>query len=132
MKAIKLIALFLVMTLSATTSYGQQEKKADLAKQKNMPAYIMAFVRIHDFEAYQKEYLEKAGPIVVRHGGKALAVSQNPQIMEGTLPEGRLVIVEFPSIENAKAFYNDPEYKPLIKVREKMTESDAIMFERGF
>lgn len=45
---------------------------------------------------------------------------------------GRLVIVEFPSREHAEAFYADPDYQPLIKVRQKLSQSDAAIFDKGF
>lgn len=97
-----------------------------------MSAYMMAFVRINDFEAYNREYAPLAFPLVEKHGGQPLVMTENVHPLEGTLPEGRLVIVEFPSLENAKAFYADPDYQPLIKVRQQYSDSEAVIFDKGF
>ncbi len=51
-----------------------------------MTAYIIAFVRFQDLEAYNREYLAAAHPIVTRHGGTALVVSENIRVLEGTFP----------------------------------------------
>lgn len=100
--------------------------------ENKMPAYMVAFVRVEDLETYNREYLEKATPIITRHGGVPLAVSDNPTPLEGSIPKGKMVIVEFPSLENAEAFYNDPAYQPLKKERNQVSQSDAVLFERGF
>lgn len=105
-----------------------------LTKQEEMimSAFIMAFVRTHDLEGYNNEYAPAAFPLVMKHGGQPLIMTENVEVIEGSMPEGRLVIVEFPSVENAKAFYADPEYQPLIKIRQKYTDSDSAIFDRGF
>lgn len=80
-----------------------------------MPAYMLAFVRVEDYDTFNREYLEKAVQIVSKHGGVTFAVADNSPVIEGSLPEGRLVILEFPSKEDAEGFYDEPDY-----------------FERGF
>lgn len=97
-----------------------------------MSAYLMAFVRVKDFEAYSREYTPFAFPLVEKHGGQPLVMTENVDLLEGALPEGRLVIVEFPSLANAKSFYSDPDYQPLIKVRQQYCDSDAVIFDKGF
>ena len=97
-----------------------------------MKAYMLAFVRVKDLETFNKEYIEKAVPIVQRHGGETLAVDESPSNIEGSLPEGRVVIVEFPSKQAAEGFYNDEDYQPLKKWRQQISESDSIIFEKGF
>jgi len=42
------------------------------------------------------------------------------------------VIVEFPSREHAEAFYADPEYQPLIEVRNRYTQADSPVVSKGF
>ena len=41
-----------------------------------MSALMVAFVRVHDLEAYNREYLSIAHPLIGKYGGKALAVSE--------------------------------------------------------
>lgn len=97
-----------------------------------MKAYMVTFVRFKDVEAYNREYIKPAHAILTRHGGKAIAVSDKVKTIEGTIPEGRAVIVEFPSWESAEAFYNDPEYQPYKKIRHKYTSCDSAIIEKGF
>jgi len=132
MKTIKLSAILLVMSLFDTTGWAQNEVKTNSAEQKIMPAYLLAFVRVEDYKTYKSEYLDKATPIITRYGGVPIAVSESLLLLEGSLPKGKLVIVKFPSMNAAEDFYSDPEYQPLKKVREQVSESDAILFERGF
>lgn len=97
-----------------------------------MKAYILAFVRVKDMETFNREYIEKAVPIVQRHGGVTVAVDENPSTIEGKVPEGRVVIVEFDSKQAAESFYNDPDYQSIKAWRQQVSESDSIIFERGF
>ncbi|CAM1342863.1 DUF1330 domain-containing protein [Tenacibaculum amylolyticum] len=97
-----------------------------------MKAYMLAFVRVNDLETFNKEYIEKAVPIVERHGGITVAVDENPLTIEGTLPKGRVVIVEFPTKKNAEDFYNDPAYQDIKTWRQKVSQSDSIILEKGF
>ncbi len=100
--------------------------------ENNMPAYMVAFVRVEDQETFNSVYLQEAAGIVAKHGGITVAVADNPPAIEGTLPKGRLVILKFPSMEHANGFYNDPEYQPLKKARMKISQSDSTLFTRGF
>lgn len=97
-----------------------------------MKAYMLAFVRVNDMETFNREYIEKAVPIVQRHGGVTVAVDENPSTIEGSVPEGRVVIVEFDSKQAAEGFYNDPDYQSIKAWRQQVSESDSIIFERGF
>lgn len=97
-----------------------------------MKAYMLAFVRINDMETFNREYIEKAVPIVQRHGGVTVAVDENPMTIEGEVPGGRVVILEFDSKKDAEGFYNDPDYQSLKTWRKQVSESDSIIFEKGF
>lgn len=97
-----------------------------------MKAYMLAFVRVQDLETFNREYIEKAVPIVQKHGGVTVAVDENPETIEGNVPEGRVVIVEFPNKQAAQGFYNDPEYQSIKAWRQQSSESDSIILEKGF
>ena len=96
------------------------------------PAYMVAFVRVQNQEEFNRVYLEKAVKIVTKHGGVTIAVADNPPSIEGNMPKGKLVILEFPSMKLANSFYNDPEYQPLKKARMQISQSDSTLFGRGF
>lgn len=97
-----------------------------------MKAYMLAFVRVNDLETFNREYIEKAVPIVERHGGITVAVDENPVTIEGTVPGGRVVIVEFPTKQAAEGFYDDPDYQATKVWRQKVSESDSVILEKGF
>lgn len=94
-----------------------------------MKAYMITFVRFQDYEAYQREYIIAAHAILVSHGGRAIAVADEKKVIEGTFPEGRIVIVEFPSMKQAEAFYNDPDYLPFKTIRQKYSKADSAIIE---
>ena len=74
-----------------------------------MPAYWMARVSVTDEESYG-EYAKRAGPAIEKHGGKFLARGGRFVTLEGA-EYPRNVLVEFPSVEAAKACYNSPDYQ---------------------
>lgn len=96
-----------------------------------MPAYLLSFIRAEDVETHGRDYLPHAHVILEKHGGKALSVTDQFDTWEGSLPEGRLVLVEFPSKEDAESFYADPDYQPFKAIRHKISSSDAILFDSG-
>lgn len=75
-----------------------------------MPAYAVSLVNVTNADQYP-EYAKRAGPAVAKHGGRFLARGGAKAIMEGDVPFARVVVVEFPTMEQAKAFYNSPEYQ---------------------
>ena len=94
-------------------------------------AYMLAFVEVSDFEKFKKDYIIPSVPITFRHGGKLLAASDEVTVREGSIPPGWAIILEFPSMKHAEAFYEDPEYANLIKVRENMGTSSLGYFSQG-
>lgn len=79
-----------------------------------MPAYLIVKTTIHDSEKIKK-YLEGAPPIIAKYGGRYIVRGGPLEVLEGSPDDRRTVIVEFESMEKAKAFFQDPEYR---KVRE--------------
>ena len=70
----------------------------------------------------------EAGPLIEKHGGKYIARSVPPTKLEGSsVTADACVILEFPSEEHVMAWYNDPEYVPLIKLRQSGAKSEAIV-----
>ena len=80
-----------------------------------MPAYGVALVTITDPGKYQ-EYQKLAGPAVTKYGGKVIAKGAVESVNEGKGPYSRVMVVEFATVEAAKAFYASPEY---LEAREK-------------
>ena len=92
-----------------------------------MPAYLVAQVEIKDAQAFAP-YPEKTLPIVQKHGGRPLALSQSPSVEEGHWP-GSAVILEFPDMQSLRAFLDDPEYAEPKALRRRTTNSTVILLE---
>ncbi len=94
-----------------------------------MPAYFIGGVDVSD-PSWLKEYGRKVGALVAKHGGRYLVRGGKTEVKEGTTPSSRvMVIIEFPSMESARALYNDPAYAPLIKLRQTGSSSDLVLVE---
>jgi uncharacterized protein (DUF1330 family) len=75
-----------------------------------MPAYWVARATITDPIAYKK-YTDRVPDIISRHGGKILARGGRYRIMEGPETFQRHVVIEFPTLEQAVACFESPEYQ---------------------
>jgi uncharacterized protein (DUF1330 family) len=97
-----------------------------------MAAYVIARLDVHD-TAWREAYSPKTGELIRKYGGKVLApFASKVEPLEGNakLPSN-IVILEFPSKEQAKAWYDDPEYAPLIKLRQTGADGDLILVTPG-
>ena len=75
-----------------------------------MPAYLIARVHITDPEQY-KEYAKLTPAAIAKHGGRFVVRGGAVTTLEGTPEQDRVVVIEFPSVERAKAFWDSPEYR---------------------
>jgi len=82
-----------------------------------MPAYLIADMNVSDPARYE-EYKRLAPPAIEKYGGRYLSRAGETAILEGDWSPTRLVILEFPSLEKAKAWYDSPEYGAARKARE--------------
>jgi uncharacterized protein (DUF1330 family) len=69
-----------------------------------MPAYLIAAVNVTNPDTYG-EYAKLAGPAIQQHGGRYLVRGGKLEVLEGAWPHARTVVVEFASVEQAKALY---------------------------
>jgi uncharacterized protein (DUF1330 family) len=77
-----------------------------------MPAYSITEVEVLDPNAHRR-YVEVAGAAVARYGGRFLVRGAEPTVAEGEWPsQQRVVIIEFPTMDRLRAWYDSPEYAP--------------------
>ena len=74
-----------------------------------MPAYIIARVEVTDWARY-REYTRETPAAIARYGGKFIVRGGDLTVLEGEPETRRLVIIEFPTLEQAKTFYHSAEY----------------------
>lgn len=94
-----------------------------------MSAYILAGIEITNPDAYP-EYARQVPPLVERHGGRFLARGGRVEGFEGELPP-RVVIIEFPTAEQARAFYTSPEYQAIIPIRQRNAKTRFLGLIEG-
>lgn len=81
-----------------------------------MAAYLVAQVEVTNPDAYQ-DYASKVPDVIAQYGGKYLARGGDVVALEGGDVTGRVVVLQFESIDAAKAFYNSPEYQKILPMR---------------
>ena len=82
-----------------------------------MAAYMIVRVHIAKPEAYQT-YMKHTPRIIASHGGKMIARGGAVESLEGPEETRRVVIIEFPSMEQAKSFYHSEDYQRCKAMRE--------------
>jgi uncharacterized protein (DUF1330 family) len=92
--------------------------------------YLIGEIDVRDAETY-RTYAAQVPAILAKHGGRYLARGGATVPYEGAAPASRVVIVEFPSVAAARAFYESPEYTAAAKLRQKASASRMFIVE-GF
>jgi uncharacterized protein (DUF1330 family) len=95
-----------------------------------MPAYWLARATITDPATYKK-YTDQVPDIVSRHDGKILARGGRYQIMEGPETFQRFVVIEFPTLEQAVACFESPEYQQASVFRRAAGIVENVIVEGG-
>ena len=90
-------------------------------------AYVVAHITVTDPERY-KEYVRRDTPIVEAHGGRFLIRGGASETLEGATKD-RHVVIEFPDMEAARAFYHSDDYREVSRIRQAAAESDLILVE---
>jgi uncharacterized protein (DUF1330 family) len=94
-----------------------------------MPAFAIGRLKMRD-PAWVSEYGPKTGELVKKHGGRYVVRGGKMDRLEGNTPlPDVIVVLEFPSMERAKAWYYDPEYAPMIQLRQKGSDLDFVLVE---
>jgi uncharacterized protein (DUF1330 family) len=93
-----------------------------------MPAYVIAEVSVHDAKLYE-EYRRGVPATIEAYGGRFLVRGGEVDSKEGGWAPSRIVVLEFPSIERARAWYGSSEYAPLLAMRLKAASSKLLIVE---
>jgi uncharacterized protein (DUF1330 family) len=94
-----------------------------------MAAYVIGQLNIRD-TSWLEKYRATVPGIVTRHGGKYLVRGGKMEKLEGSVPlPTSFVVIEFPTLDKARAFYTDPEYGPYIKLRQGGSDLEMAIVE---
>jgi len=93
-----------------------------------MPAYVIADIDVNDAAKFE-EYKKLSGPSGAPFGAKYLVRGGKVEGLEGSWMPKRFVVIEFPSTEQAKAWWNSPAYGTARAIRQTCASSKFILVE---
>ncbi len=88
--------------------------------------YFIVTEDIHDADALNA-YVGKSLPTILQSGGKPIVFDPNLDVIEGEWKGTQVVILEFESVDAAKAWYNSPEYQAVVGERIAATDGAAVI-----
>lgn len=93
-----------------------------------MAAYIIVDVEITDPVEYAA-YIRVVPPTIVRYGGRFLVRGGKAVKLEGSWDPKRVVVLEFPTFETARAWWASEDYRAPKALRQSASVTDMILVE---
>jgi len=93
-----------------------------------MSAYFVFHNRVHD-QAMLNDYVAKVGDTLAPYRPEILVLDSNSQVVEGTPPWPRTVVIRFESREIAMAWYNSPAYQAILPLRLDASEGFGVLVD---
>jgi uncharacterized protein (DUF1330 family) len=90
--------------------------------------YAIVRVTIDDEDRYA-DYRAGTQASLEPHGGRFIVRGGATECVEGTWDAGRTVVIEFPSIEDARAWYHGDAYQQLARIRREASTADFVLVE---
>ena len=87
--------------------------------------YLIAHIRVHDAEKFET-FKSMSGPVIAEFGGKLLVRDPSSDHREGDL-RGLTIVIEFESLDAARAFYESDGYTAARLVREEAADTDLLL-----
>jgi len=92
------------------------------------PSFVNANVEVED--PLRNEEIRQVGPAAITaYRGRFPAPGGKVDTLEGPWQPNRLVIVEFPSVERARAWWSSPEYADAKALRQQTSDGSLIVIE---
>jgi uncharacterized protein (DUF1330 family) len=91
------------------------------------PAYLVAEVHVTDPAGFTN-YAKQVPATLPPYHGRTLARAL-PDVLEGALPNGDIVIITFDSLQDANRWYGSPEYSKLIPLRQQAATSRVMLVD---
>ncbi|MER7210083.1 DUF1330 domain-containing protein [Streptosporangium sp. NPDC020072] len=92
-----------------------------------MTAYVIAKVKATGDEEELAEYRAQVQATLEPYGGRYLVRGGAVEVLEGDPEPGRIVVLEFPDAETARAWNDSPEYQRIAPLRIRNTDSDRLI-----
>ena len=115
------------LTLLAGFALGAGATQGLHAQGQKSLAYLVAEPVVTDPVAF-KDYAAKATETLKAANARLLA-NGKPEVKEGAVAQGNIVIIAFDSLADAAKWYNEPPYHPLIAERQKAADTRLCLVE---
>ena len=93
-----------------------------------MPAYVLAEIEITNPEGY-KEYTAHVPATIAKYGGRFVVRGGKAHVLEGEWPERRRVLIEFPTVDAARQWWNSSEYAKPKELRRANSNGRLLLLE---
>ena len=93
-----------------------------------MAAYFIVNLNVTNPKGFHR-YSKAAPSVVAKYGGKYIVRGGEFKTLEGDWNPVMVVVLEFPSMERARQFYDSEEYEPLLALRKESTDSQVVLVD---
>ena len=93
-----------------------------------MAVYMIVDISVHDEQTYT-QYVARARQIVEEHGGRYLAPGGRIVSRSGGWDPQRIVLIEFPGMDQLRSCFKSPEYAEIAPMRERSTDARVVIVE---
>jgi uncharacterized protein (DUF1330 family) len=91
-------------------------------------AYIIAMVDVRDPGRYG-DYRKMVLPTITAYGGRFIARGGKTEVLEGPWQRNRVVILEFPTFDQARAWWASDEYAEAKALRQATSDGTLVLIE---
>lgn len=91
-----------------------------------MPAYFLVDIREIKEAAKMEEYKARVTAVVEKFGGQYLVIGGPFEVVEGEWRPVFPVLIQFPSMDEARRWYGSEEYRELKRLRLAVTSGSGV------
>lgn len=122
-----MVSRSLALILWTTAVMGLLSGDVAWAQDKSPPAYLLVEIDIIDPDGFQA-YAEKVPATIAQHGG-TIIVNDEADTIEGAAPNGRVIVLRFGNISDARAWLDSPDYTALKGIRHETATTRQLLVE---
>ena len=93
----------------------------------DVKAFVIVQIAINDRESYHQYEIAGHQEIFDRYSGTVVGLDEDVEVVEGSWPGTRTVLIEFPSKERAQAWYASDEYQAVVRLRHNSATSNLVI-----
>lgn len=94
-----------------------------------MAAYFVVDVVEVTDSAVMEEYRRQVSATIARHGGRYLVRGGPFEVLEGDWTPGRVVVLEFPTLADARRWYDSEDYRGPKALRQRSARTRLVLVE---